>query len=176
MKMVADETAKAGLDVQIALKQAGAESSWNPQARSPAGALGLWQFMPATAARFGLSDPTEPVAATRARNKYMKFLLNRYNGDYRLALAGYNAGEGNVDKAIRRAGSRDWNAVKRYLPRPSETVPYVEKIAGGGAAQSFAGLGDAGGGFSLLPKTLTGKIVFAVVIIIFLAVLKQVLQ
>lgn len=73
------------------------------------------QMMPATAQRFGLKDPFDPAANVEAGTKYLKFLLKRFNGDVSLALAGYNAGEGSVDK---------YNGVPPY----SETQNYVKKI------------------------------------------------
>jgi soluble lytic murein transglycosylase-like protein len=92
------------------------ESRYNPKAVSGVGAQGLMQMMPATAKRFGLKDPFDAAANVEAGTKYLKFLLKRFNGDVSLALAGYNAGEGSVDKY-------------KGVPPYSETQNYVKKIS-----------------------------------------------
>lgn len=74
------------------------ESCFKPKARSRSGAAGLMQLMPATAKRFGVSDRYNSEKNIHAGTKYLKFLLNRFNGNVKLAAAGYNAGEGAVDK------------------------------------------------------------------------------
>jgi LysM repeat protein len=108
------------------------ESAWKPSALSHMAASGLWQFIPGTGARFGLKrtayvdERNGFEKATRASAQYLKFLANRYNGNWELALAGYNSGEGNVDRAIRRAGRADFWAAYPYLPR--ETRNYVPNI------------------------------------------------
>lgn len=108
------------------------ESAWKPTARSWASAAGLWQFIPGTGARYGLrrtaylDERNSFEKATRASARYLKFLANRYNGNWELAMAGYNCGEGNVDRAIRRAGVANFWAAYPYLPR--ETRNYVPNI------------------------------------------------
>jgi membrane-bound lytic murein transglycosylase D len=92
----------------------------------------LWQFIPGTGARYGLrrtpyvDERNGFEQATRASARYLKFLANRYSGNWELALAGYNSGEGNVDRAIRRAGRADFWAAYPYLPQ--ETRNYVPNI------------------------------------------------
>ena len=105
------------------------ESALNPSAISPAGAGGLWQFMVATGKMYGLEvnsyqdDRFDPIKSTEAACKYLKFLYNTF-GDWQLALAAYNSGPGNVNKAIRRAGGkRDFWEIKNFLPK--ETQGYV---------------------------------------------------
>lgn len=108
------------------------ESAWKPTAHSWAAAAGLWQFIPGTGARYGLrrtahiDERQSFEKATRASARYLKFLANRYGGNWELAIAGYNCGEGNVDKAIRRAGVANFWAAYPYLPR--ETRNYVPNI------------------------------------------------
>ncbi|HJS52692.1 MAG TPA: transglycosylase SLT domain-containing protein [Pyrinomonadaceae bacterium] len=107
------------------------ESAWKPTAMSWASASGLWQFIPGTGARYGLrrtayvDERNSFDEATRASARYLKFLYNRY-GNWELAIAGYNCGEGNVDRAIRRAGVTNFWAAYPYLPR--ETRNYVPNI------------------------------------------------
>lgn len=107
------------------------ESTWKPTALSWAAASGLWQFIPGTGARFGLRRTAQVDErnsfdeATRASARYLKFLFNRY-GNWELGMAAYNCGEGNVDRAIRRAGVTNFWAAYPYLPQ--ETRNYVPNI------------------------------------------------
>ena len=89
---------KKGLPRGMLWSQIAQESRFNPNATSPKGARGIAQFMPATARRFGLTDPTDPYDSARAMADYNAFLYRRFGGDIDKTLAGYNAGEGNVDK------------------------------------------------------------------------------
>ncbi len=105
------------------------ESALNPNAISRAGACGLWQFMPATAQGEGLEISTlvderrDPIASSDAAVKYLLKLHNIYN-DWTLAIAAYNCGPGNVNKAIQRAGDvKDYWAIYPFLPQ--ETRGYV---------------------------------------------------
>lgn len=105
------------------------ESALNPTAGSWAGAKGLWQFMYATGKQYGLNSTTivddryDPLKATDAACRHLRDLYNQF-GDWFLALAAYNSGAGNVNKAIRRAGGiKNYWAIWPYLPR--ETRGYV---------------------------------------------------
>lgn len=108
------------------------ESAWKPTARSWAAAAGLWQFIPGTGTRYGLringymDERNSFEKATRASAQYLKFLAARYGGNWELGMAAYNCGEGNVDRAIRRAGVADFWAAYPYLPK--ETRNYVPNI------------------------------------------------
>ena len=74
------------------------ESAWHSSAVSNKGAVGLMQLMPATARRFGVANAFDPVDNIQGGTRYLKYLLDLYKGDYNLALAAYNAGEGAVEK------------------------------------------------------------------------------
>ena len=106
------------------------ESRLDPFAFSPGGAVGLWQFIPATARRFGLKidwwvdERRDVVLATDAALNYLEELHDRF-GDWLLALAAYNWGEGNVSRAIRRSGP---NAGFFDIKVPRETVRYVDRL------------------------------------------------
>ena len=108
------------------------ESMWKPTAMSWAAASGLWQFIPGTGARFGLrrtayiDERNSFEKATQASARYLKFLANRYGGNWELGMAAYNCGEGNVDRAINRAGVADFWKAYPYLPQ--ETRNYVPNI------------------------------------------------
>jgi len=108
------------------------ESSWIPRAYSSAAASGLWQFVPSTGARFGLrqtawvDERNSFEAATRASAKYLRWLSDRYNGNWELAMAAYNTGEGNVDRAVARAGQANFWAIYPYIAQ--ETRNYVPNI------------------------------------------------
>jgi len=110
------------------------ESGWNPYALSSAGAKGIWQFVPSTAARFGLQqnywldERSNPEKSTRAAARYLKFLGNRYHGNWELALAAYNTGERHVDNTIGRTGGRDFWSVRQAGFLPQETRNYVPAI------------------------------------------------
>lgn len=106
------------------------ESTMDPQARSPAGAAGLFQMMPATAKRFGLSltpddERLQPMKQGRAAASYLKLLYGRFN-DWPLALAAYNAGEGRIGKALKTSGGKTFDDIAGQLA--VETQMYVPKI------------------------------------------------
>lgn len=93
------------------------ESSFKSRAISPKGARGLMQLMPMTAARFGVTNIFDPRQNIEGGARYLRFLLGHFNGDLKLALAGYNAGEGAVEKY-------GWR-----IPPYSETQEYVRRIS-----------------------------------------------
>lgn len=120
-----------GLDPEIFVRQMMQESGLNPEAVSSKGALGIAQIMPATARDPGygvtpIADPRDPEEALRFGAEYMRAMLDRYNGDYGLALAAYNAGAGAVDKA-------------GGIPPFRETQNYVATILGGKMQPDKAG-------------------------------------
>lgn len=94
-----------------------AESAFNPTAVSRAGAQGLMQLMPATARRFGVTDSFEPAQNIRGGVEYLSWLLRRFNGNLTLAAAGYNAGEGAVD---RHGGVPPYRETQNYVVRVAQ--------------------------------------------------------
>lgn len=109
------------------------ESRLNPSSASWAGAVGPWQFMPATAIRMGLKvsryldERTNYIKSTEAAAKYLSELYNQF-GDWLLVIAAYNGGPGNVLKAIRKSGSRNFWDIQYYLP--AESRNHVKKFIG----------------------------------------------
>ncbi|MCR4764602.1 MAG: transglycosylase SLT domain-containing protein [Bacteroidaceae bacterium] len=104
------------------------ESALNPKAKSRAGACGLWQFMIGTAKMYGLENNSyvderqDPIKSTWAAARYLKDMYEIYQ-DWSLAIAAYNCGPGNVNKAISRSGKRDYWEIYNYLPK--ETRGYI---------------------------------------------------
>ena len=106
------------------------ESGFDARAQSPAGALGLFQLMPATAKNFGLSlwprdQRRQPAAAAQAAAKYLRELHEKF-GDWRLAVAAYNCGAGTVQKTLDRQHAKSYERIAPHLP--AETQMYVPKV------------------------------------------------
>ena len=106
------------------------ESAFNPRARSPKGALGLMQLMPATLRQYGVANPFDPTENVRAGVTYLRALLDRYGNDETLALAAYNAGPGAVDK--------HGHAVPPYR-ETRNYVAQINRVAGVSQAQEVRG-------------------------------------
>jgi soluble lytic murein transglycosylase-like protein len=114
--IIADAARAHGLDPKLIHAVIRAESGYNPQALSPKGAVGLMQLIPGTAQRYGVSNSYDPKQNIFGGTRYLRDLLNMFNGNVELALAGYNAGE----NAVIRAGNR--------IPNYPETMAYVPKV------------------------------------------------
>src|SRR5437588_3973718 len=114
---IVESSLRNGLDPVLLYAQMHTESSFKRMAISPKGARGLMQLMPGTAARFGVRNIFDPRENIEGGARYMRFLLDAFNGDVQLALAGYNAGEGATLKYGRR------------IPPYHETQEYVRRIS-----------------------------------------------
>lgn len=127
-----DAASRHGVDARVLWAIGYLETRFNSRLVSPKGARGLMQLMPATAARFGAANPHEALEAIDAAAKYVRLLLNRFNGRVDLALAAYNAGEETVEayrtgRAI-RIGDKVINPSRRItggVPPYRETQNYV---------------------------------------------------
>lgn len=113
---IVEEKAKQhNVDPKLVKAVIKAESNWNPAAISPKGALGLMQLMPSTVNLMGVNDPFDPHENINAGIRYLKYLLERFNGNLTLALAAYNAGPGLVDRI-------------KAIPSIPETIMYVKRV------------------------------------------------
>jgi soluble lytic murein transglycosylase-like protein len=113
-KLVREAAERHRVDPALVRAVIETESNWNPAAMSPKGAAGLMQLIPTTAQRFGVNDAFNPKQNVDAGVRYLKLLLERYNGNLDLALAAYNAGEGAVDRAHGVPGFRE---TRNYVQR-----------------------------------------------------------
>jgi hypothetical protein len=129
--MVDELAPQYGQDPTLVKAMIQTESNWSPNAVSPAGAQGIAQFMPATAKRYGVSDPFDPAQAIPGMLRYLRDLTNEF-GDPTLVVAAYNAGEG----AVRQ---------HKGIPPYDETINYVRKVFGGAEPQRYTSRGQGAG-------------------------------
>ena len=148
-KLVREAAERHSVDPALIRAVIETESNWNPSAVSRKGAVGLMQLIPTTAQRFGVNDLYSPQQNVDAGVKYLKTLLERYNGNLDLALAAYNAGEGAVDRA-------------HGVPSFRETRDYVQRVQ---SAYFRPGSGRLDGAF-INPRAIrkatdpSGRIIF----------------
>jgi membrane-bound lytic murein transglycosylase D len=132
---VADEVAARGLPAELAFLPV-IESAFDPFAYSHGRAAGLWQFIPGTGKRFGLKQNwwydgrRDVVESTRAALEYLEYLHGLFDGDWLLAVAAYNCGEGTVGRAIRRNRAAGKPTDFWHLRLPAETRGYVPRLLG----------------------------------------------
>ena len=130
---VVEELEKNNIPAELALLPF-VESSYDPFAYSSGRASGLWQFIPGTGRRFKLKESwwlderRDVVASTQAAIRYFKYLNNFFDGDWLLAIAAYNAGEGTVRKAIKKNRRKGLPTDYWSLPLPRETKNYIPKL------------------------------------------------
>jgi soluble lytic murein transglycosylase-like protein len=142
-KIVRDTAERHHVDPALVRAVIETESNWNPKAYSHKGAGGLMQLIPTTAQRFGAYDVFNPQQNVDAGVKYLKTLLQRYNGNLDLALAAYNAGEGAVDRA-------------HGIPAIRETRDYVLKVQNAYFRPGSGRLADAFTNPRAIHKDVTG--------------------
>ena len=140
--LINDAAQRNGVDPALLKGLIRQESGFNPNARSGAGAVGLTQLMPSTAAGLGVGDPTDPAQAIEGGARYLRQQLDRFGGDPAKALAAYNAGPG----AVERFGG---------VPPYAETQSYVQRVLG--YAREYGASGAPAASPSLSP-TLTNPI------------------
>ncbi len=123
VSLARQDALNVGFSPNVFVRQINQESGFNPSAISPAGALGIAQFEPATAASLGV-NPWDPVQSLQGASRLMASYIRQFGGDIAKALAAYNAGPGAVQRAV-RIGGTSWRA---FLP--AETQNYIRVILG----------------------------------------------
>lgn len=122
---VKEAARRHGVSEAVMLAVIAVESAGQPRARSPKGAMGLMQLIPATARRFGVRDAYDPGQNVGGGAAYLDFLLKRFRGDIVLALAGYNAGEGAVGK---HGGVPPYRETRDYVVRVLDALVAAERL------------------------------------------------
>ena len=124
--LIQSASKKYGVDSSVISAVIKAESGFNSSAVSSTGAKGLMQLMPATAAGLGVKNPFDPAENIDGGTKYLKQMIDRYNGDVKMALAAYNAGSGS----LKRQGITNLDTPEQTSKLYGETKSYINKIMG----------------------------------------------
>jgi soluble lytic murein transglycosylase-like protein len=138
--IVEEKSKKHNVDPKLVKAVISAESGWNPSAVSPKGAVGIMQLMPGTASDMGVDNRYNPEQNIEGGIKYLRYLLDKFNGNMTLALAAYNAGPTRVERA-------------QGVPAIPETVNYVKRVM-----NTYSGTAVPGYHTSWIPATASAKI------------------
>jgi soluble lytic murein transglycosylase-like protein len=161
--LVAQIASSLGVPTALAVAQAQAESDFDPNAVSSEGAVGVMQLMPATAAGLGVTNLTDPTQNITGGLTYDLQMLSMFGGDWQAALAAYNWGPGNVQKAQAAYGS-DW-----FSHAPSVTQAYVTKILGAEVAADGSDSGSPPDATDSGASTVLPVVAIAAIALIFLS-------
>lgn len=129
LEVLIEAARSAGYPAAWAIGQAEQESGFDPDAESPAGAVGLMQLEPATALEWGITDPADlkdPAKNAQAGCHYMAYLTRRYDGNVIKALAAYNWGPGNI--ARHEESPAQWGGTSWIEACPGETLNYIQRV------------------------------------------------
>lgn len=137
-QLIRDQAQRHRIDPLLVKAVILTESAGRRDATSPKGALGLMQLMPATARRFGVTDPRDPAQNVAGGTRYLRWLLDYFNDNVTLALAGYNAGEG---KMARYGGIPPYRETRNYVRSVQNTHVALGRIL----ARKLAGIGPGDG-------------------------------
>jgi soluble lytic murein transglycosylase-like protein len=170
VRLILQNARKYGIDPVVGVSQIIQEGSMDQCRTSPAGAVGVAQFMPGTARRFSLEDRCDPVASLDAWGQYMSYLLGMFRGRYDLALAGYNWGENRA--ALKRGDlttapkqTKDYVRLILGTPahgtqRPAEARALIAQYAPSVGRPVVQTAGVPGRSSGLLPALLIGGVIF----------------
>ena len=158
---IRDSAARHGVDPALIKAMMHTESAFNPNARSPVGAQGLMQLMPATARRFSVNNPWNPAENIEGAAKYIAWLKRRFNNNLEHVVAGYNAGEGNVDKYGGIPPFRETqNYVKKVLGRYNNLYKFDTSLMSTGVVNSSTNVSTSAQATPVSYATVSNQIIY----------------